>query len=404
MKKLSESQLAGYCAAILGIALATLVLKAVGDDINPTTVSLVLVLIVLFTATVWSSGPAVVASLVGVVCLNFFFLPPVGTLSIQDPHNWIALFVFLVTAVTAGQLSARAKKRAAEAESGRIEIERLYRELQTSFEESSHAKALKQSEKLKTALLEAVTHDLRTPLTSIKASVTTLLQEVKDDDDEHIQSETKLDAEGRKEMLEVIDEEADRLDHFIEGLMELAQIEAGDMKLRRQWGSVEEITRAALRRAAPRTRGHKIEVWLDHELPAVHVDERALAEVVYNLIDNAAKYSPVDTNIRVSAKSGEDGMVRIVVEDEGPGIPNELHERVFEKFFRAIHHGDSGEGIAGSGMGLAIARGIVEAHGGRIWVENATADKGARAVVLIPTDDQDVPARAEVNKEVASHI
>jgi K+-sensing histidine kinase KdpD len=403
MKKLYESQVAGYSAAILGVAIVTLVLKAFGNDINPTTVSLVLLLIVLFTATVWGSGPAVVASLIGVVCLNFFFLPPVGTLSVQDPHNWIALFVFLVTAVTTGQLSARAKRRAAEAELGRIEIERLYRELQTSFEESSHAKALKQSEKLKTALLEAVTHDLRTPLTSIKASVTTLLQELKND--EHNDGpEGKLGPEGHKEMLEVIDEEADRLDRFIEGLMELAQIEAGDMKLRRQWGSVEEIIRAALRRAAPDTRRHRIEVWLDDELPAVHVDERAVAEVAYNLVHNAAKYSPPDTSIRVSAKAGDDATVRLFVEDEGPGIPNDLHERVFEKFFRATQHGDSTKKPSGSGMGLAIARGIVEAHGGRIWIENGAAGKGTKVVIVVPTGDQEAPDRAEGNREVVSRI
>jgi K+-sensing histidine kinase KdpD len=393
MKKLSESQIAGYGTALLATAVATLALKAFGNDVNATTTSLVLVLIVLFTATIWGSGPAVVASLIGVVFLNFFFLPPVGTLHIQDPHNWIALFVFLVTAVTTGQLSARAKRRAAEAEQGRVEIERLYRELQTTFEESSHAKALKQSEKLKTALLEAVTHDLRTPLTSIKASVTTLLQD---------ETEVRLDPEGRKEMLDVIDEESDRLDHFIEGLMELARIETGDMKLRRQWGSVEEIIRAALRRATPQTRNHRIEVWLDDELPAVHVDERAVAEVVYNLIDNAAKYSPADTQIRVSAKSEEAGTVRIIVEDEGSGIPNELHERVFEKFFRAIQHGDSAKRAPGTGMGLAIARGIVEAHGGRIWVENASADKGTRIVVVLPTGDLEASDRMAGMKEVAS--
>ena len=401
MKKLIDSQVAGYSAALLVTALITLVLNAFGDDINPTTVSLVLLLIVLFTATLWGSGPAVVAALVGVICLNFFFLPPIGTLSIEDPHNWIALFVFLITAVTTGQLSARVKRRAAEAESGRREIERLYSELQTSFEESSRAKALKQSEKLKTALLEAVTHDLRTPLTSIKASVTTLLQELKNETD-HGQPKAELDPEGRKDMLEVIDEEADRLDHFIEGLMELAQIEAGDMKLRRQWGSVEEIIRAALRRAVPHTRQHQIEVWLDHELPAVHVDERAIAEVVYNLIDNAAKYSPPDTNIRVAAKSGDDATVRIIVEDEGPGIPNELHDQVFEKFFRATS-GDSTNGPSGTGMGLAIARGIVEAHGGRIWIENGY-DKGTKIIVLLPTGDNEPADRIEAIKEAAGRI
>jgi two-component system sensor histidine kinase KdpD len=402
MKKLIESQMAGYGAAILGTGVATFVLKAFGDGINPTTVSLVFLLIVLFTATLWGSGPAVVAALVGVVCLNFFFLPPVGTLTIADPHNWIALFVFLVTAVTAGQLSGRAKRRAAEAEAGRVEIERLYRELQTSFEESSHAKALKQSEKLKTALLEAVTHDLRTPLTSIKASVTTLLQDLNTADGGAPKAE--LDPEGRREMLEVIDEESDRLDHFIEKLTELAQIETGDMKLRRQWGSVEEIINAVLRRAAPQTRQHKIEVWLDHELPAVHVDERAVAEVLYNVIDNAAKYSPPGTSIRVSAKSDDDATVRIVVEDDGPGIPNELHEQVFEKFFRATHPLDSADSPTGTGMGLAIARGIVEAHGGRIWIENGAGEKGTTVVVVLPTGDIEPNGRVEVIKEAAGRI
>src|SRR5215204_2053025 len=125
----------------------------------------------------WGSRPAVLSSLFGVVCFNFFYLPPVGRLTIDDPDNWVALFAFLVTAVTAGQLSARAKRRAEEADAGRREIERLYAELQDAFERASQAKALQQSERLKSALLDAVTHDLRTPLTSIKASVTTLLED-----------------------------------------------------------------------------------------------------------------------------------------------------------------------------------------------------------------------------------
>src|SRR5262249_19206524 len=146
----------------------------------------------------------------GVFCLNFFFLPPVHTLDIAQPDNWIALIAFLITAVTAGELSARVTRRAAEAEVARQEIERLYDELRSAFERASHAEALRQSEKLKSALLDAVTHDLRTPLTSMKASVTTLLDDLK----AKSASRAVLDDEGRQEMLEVINEECDRLNRF----------------------------------------------------------------------------------------------------------------------------------------------------------------------------------------------
>src|SRR5437660_6809574 len=277
----------GYGAALFGIAGATGLLKLFGPHVNPTTAALGFLLVVLFVATAWGSRPAVFASLLGVACFNFFFLPPFGTFAIRNPDNWVAFFAFLITAFTAGQLSARAKRRAEEAEAAKREVERLYHELQDTFERSSQAKALKQSERLKSALLDAVTHDLRTPLTSIKASVTTLLSDLYAI--ERDKSVSQLDPEGRKEMLEVIDEEADRLDRFIEGLTKLARIDAGEMHLRRQWCAIDEIIAAALKRAEPRTRDHQIEVWLEDELPSIKVDEAAIAEVVYTLVDNAAK-------------------------------------------------------------------------------------------------------------------
>lgn len=383
-----EKRWTGYLVAVVGIVAVTVALKLLGEHINSTTVALGLLIVVLLVATLWGLRPAVMASLLGVVCFNFFYLPPVGRLTIDDPDNWIALISFLITAVTAGQLSAHAKRRAEEADAGRREIERLYTELQDAFERASQAKALEQSERLKSALLDAVTHDLRTPLTSIKASVTTLLDDppVKSDDEET----GTLDAEGRREMLEVIDEETDRLNRFIEGLMELARIEAGEMHLRRRWGSVEEIVTMALERAAPLTRGHKIQVTLDDGLPTVRVDDRAVAEVVYTLVDNAAKYSPAGTKINVEAKSADDQMIQLSVEDEGPGIPTELHERVFDKFFRAMRDGDSGtHRPPGSGMGLAIAKGIVEAHGGSIRIEDSPGKHGSRFVMTLPIGDEE---------------
>ena len=385
--KFSGNAWAGYVAAFLGIAAGTGLLKLFGNHVNPTTVALSFLLVVLFVATAWGSKPAVLASLLGVVCFNFFFLPPIGTFQIRNPDNWVAFFAFLITALTAGQLSARAKRRAEEAESAKQEIERLYYELQDTFERSSQAKALKQSERLKSALLDAVTHDLRTPLTSIKASVTTLLADLFAT--ERKETGALLGNEGRKELLEVINEEGDRLDRFIGGLTKLARIDAGEMHLHRQLCAIDEIITAALKRAEPRTRGHQIEVWIEDELPSVKVDEQSIAEVIYTLVDNAAKYSPEASPIRVRAIP-ESGDVLISVEDEGPGIRADMRERVFEKFFRAMRDGDVGDrNSPGTGMGLAIARGIIQAHGGRIWIENTAGHSGAKFVVALPVGEND---------------
>jgi two-component system sensor histidine kinase KdpD len=384
-----DQKWAGYVVAVVSVGALTLLLKIVGAHVNAATVSLALLLNVLFIATRWGSLPALAASIVAMLCFNFFFLPPFGTFTIAATDNWIALLAFLATAVTAGQLSARAKRRAEEAEAGRREIERLYAELRDAFQRASHAEALRQSEKLKSALLDAVTHDLRTPLTSIKASITTLLDEVRG----RIESEppVKLDAESRVEMMEVIDEESDRLSRFISGLIELARIEAGELQLRRSWGAVDEIISAALLRAASITRNHQIELDVEKELPGVRVDERAVSEVVYTLIENAAKYSPKGSTIRITARRAGDELIEMHVEDEGPGIPVDLRDRVFDKFFRATRDGDiRNRQPTGTGMGLAIAKGLVEAHEGNIWIESGRNGKGTRVLFTLPTGDDDV--------------
>ena len=378
-----DQRWAGYAVAAVSVVALTLLLKIVGTHVNAATVSLALLLNVLFIATRWGSLPALFTSILAMLCFNFFFLPPFGTFTIAATDNWIALLAFLVTAVTAGQLSASAKRRAEEAETGRREIERLYAELRDAFERASHAEALRQSEKLKSALLDAVTHDLRTPLTSIKASVTTLLDEAR--------GELPLDRDSRVEMMEVIDEESDRLSRFINGLIELARIEAGELHLRRRWGAVDEIISTALTRAEPITRQHRVELEVEKELPGVRVDERAVSEVVYTLVDNAAKYSAKGSTIRITARRAGDELIEMGVADEGPGIPSDLRERVFDKFFRATRDGDvTTHKPTGTGMGLAIAKGIVEAHEGRIWIESGNNGKGTRVLFTLPIGDEDV--------------
>lgn len=372
----------GYPGAIIGTAIVTALLAPFQQQINSTTVALAFLLVVLVVALFWGSRPALLASVLGMFSLNFFFLPPLYRLTIAHSENWVALIVFFTTALAVGQLSARAKGRAEEAESRKREVERLYVELQNAFERASQAEALRQSERLKSALLDAVTHDLRTPLTSIKASITTLLDEVK--------GRGALDAESRTEMMEVIDEESDRLSRFINGLLELARIEAGELQLRRRWGVVDEIISAALVRAEPMTRDHQVDVDIERELPGVRVDERAVSEVVYTLLDNAAKYSPKGSIIHISARLAGDELIQMAVEDEGPGIAGDLREHVFDKFFRATRDGDvSTRQPTGTGMGLAIAKGIVEAHCGKIWIESGAGGKGTRVVFTLPIGDEE---------------
>jgi len=192
-------------------------------------------------------------------------------------------------------------------------------------------------------------------------------------------------------MMEVIDEESDRLNRFISGLIELARIEAGELHLRRSWGAVDEIISAALSRAQSITRNHHVELDVEKELPGVRVDERAVSEVVYTLIENAAKYSPKGSTIRITARRAADELIEMHVEDEGPGIPLDLRERVFDKFFRATRDGDvRSRQPTGTGMGLAIAKGLVEAHEGSIWIESGRNGKGTRVLFTLPTGDDDV--------------
>ena len=365
---LFRSTVLRYGLSVAAVLLATVGLIQFQDHVNSTTVALALLLVVLSSATFFGRNPALLASFVAMLCFNYFFLPPIHTWTIADPRNLVAWAAFTLTALIAGELSAYARRRAREAE-------RLYDELQAAFKTATEAEALRQSEQLKSALLDAVTHDLRTPLTSIKASVTTLL------DSEGGHRTIELDSNGRREFLDIINEESDRLNGFIESMVELARVEAGSGNSGGGLSNVEEIVTIALDRASNLLREHRIVVDLEPELPLIHVEARAIAEVIYNLIENAAKYSPNESTIMIEAKSHGDSLL-ISVTDEGKGIPEEMRERVFEKFVRL----DSGQ-TGGLGLGLAIARGIVEAQKGQIQIK-AVENGGTKVVVRLPIGEE----------------
>ena len=364
-----SSKLLRYGLSVAAVLVITLTLIALETHVNTTTVALAFLLVVLSSATFFGRNPALLASFIAMLCFNYFFIPPVHTWTISDPQNLVAWAAFTITALVAGELSAYARRRARESE-------RLFEELQTAFKTATQAEALKQSEKLKSALLDAVTHDLRTPLTSIKASVTTLL------DSEGGHRTIELNSEGRQEFLDIINEETDRLNGFIEGMVQLARVEAGSVDATGTLSSVEEIVTIALERAETVIAGHHLIINLEKELPLIRVDARAIAEVVYNLVENAAKYSPAKTDITITAASHGNSVI-ISVMDEGQGIPAEMRERVFEKFVRL-----GGEHSDGLGLGLAIARGIAEAQNGTIKIASGDNDKGTKVVLTLQIGEE----------------
>lgn len=364
-----HSNLLRFGVSVAAVLAETVGLAALGSRVNLITVSMTLLLIVLASATFFGRNPALLASFVAMLCFNYFFIPPVGTWHIAESQNLFAWAAFTLTAIIAGELSAYARRRAREAE-------QLYEELQKAFRDATEAAALKQSEKLKSALLDAVTHDLRTPLTSIKASVTTLLES------EGGHRTIELNSEGRAEFLDIINEETDRLNGFIESMVQLARVEAGSADSADVLSNVEEIITIALERAEKIAARHHMTVNLQTELPLIRVDARAIAEVVYNLIENAVKYSPPDTTITITAVE-HGNSVLVSVTDEGKGIPAEMREKVLEKFVRL--DGEQGDGL---GLGLAIARGIIEAQSGKINIDSGKNGVGTKVTLSLPIGEE----------------
>jgi K+-sensing histidine kinase KdpD len=354
----------------------------------------VLLLIVLLIARAWGTGPALAASAAAALAFSYYFLPPAG-IAIEDVNDWVAFVTFTVTAIVVGELAARAERRQLEAEEGRKEIEQLYQQLGAAFERASEAEAARRNEQLKAALLDALTHNLRTPLTAIKASVTALIGSGDP------VSAAGLSQENRRDLLEVIDEESDRLNRFIEGLSGADRPDPSQQSTLRRT-ELETIVREALTRAGTVMRRHRTQVVLDKNLPALAVDPAAVAEVLYILLDNASKYSPPGTSIRIAATCEDVHQVRLSVSDEGPGIPPALREQVFQKFFRIPGREALDPRRSGIGLGLPIARRLAESQAGRIWIEGTESGRGTQVVLTLPiggdavdsADALDAPAAA----------
>jgi two-component system sensor histidine kinase KdpD len=223
---------------------------------------------------------------------------------------------------------------------------------------AAHASELAtESERLRNALLASISHDLRTPLASIVGASSSLLE----------RGDKVADAD-RAELLRAINEEAQRMAGLIDNVLDMARIQAGAASLNLEWQPLEELVGATLKRLERRLAGHRVAVHVPDDLPLVHVDGVLIGQVLANLLDNAVKYTPPGTQISISAEADAD-QVRVSVADEGPGLPPGEEKRVFEKFHRAAPEGAQ----SGVGLGLSIAKAILQAHGGAIEAENLPA-------------------------------
>jgi two-component system sensor histidine kinase KdpD len=230
-----------------------------------------------------------------------------------------------------------------------------------------------ETNQLRAAMFSSVTHDFRTPLASIKAGVTSLLD-----------ASTVHDAEQQRDLLTTILEETDRLNRLVGNILDLARIRAGALIPRRSATSIDEVAEAVVARMRPVLAPVVLDLHVDADLPEIPADPMQVDQVMTNLLENAARHSPVGGTVRMHVlRDGE--AIRVRVADDGPGIPSELREKVFEAFYRGREEPER----PGSGLGLAIAQAIVTAHGGRIWVDQAT-EGGSALIFELPVEEVSV--------------
>lgn len=432
-------------------------------DVNQTTIALTFLLAILAVSAVWGMAVSVFMSIAAVLAFNYFFLPPVGTFTIADPQNWVALFAFLVTSIVGSQLSARIRREADESHQRRREVERLYKfsqkllaegnviqlmnaipnyivesfeggaaelflpqkdkfyrsgfgaahldeekmksvflrdegvfesqeglyfipvrmgvrpigslgisgsrlsrqtldavgslvaiaiERARAVEKLGETEAERQGERLKSALLDSIAHDFRTPLTSIKAATTSLL------------AAENPDPVQKRELLTIINEECDRLNRLVEEAADMSRLEAGEFELNLAPTHIEDIIQAALAQCNTTLAERTVEVKLSPNLPPVLADLNRVKDALVHLIDNANIYSPKEQPIVISAELTGD-CVTTSVADRGPGIDDFEQGMIFDKFYRGK---DQRYLVRGTGMGLPIAKAIIVAHKGTIFV------------------------------------
>ncbi|MGI8776318.1 MAG: sensor histidine kinase [Acidimicrobiales bacterium] len=355
----------------VGVVGATVAaLSPLGGDVSRATPALVLVLAVVAAGLLGGGRAAVAVAVVAAAAYNLAFVPPVWTFKVSAGEDWVALAVFGAVAVAVGLLVAGEADRRRAAEQREAEVRALYAELETVAadrgrlaDEAARVTVLEDVDEQRSALLRSVSHDLRTPLATIRAVAGDLRDGV------------VYDETTRTELLATVCDEAERLDRLVANLLSLSRIEAGALRPDRQAVPFDELVADRVRRLARMFRQVRVDVSLPADRCVVDGDYSQLDQVVTNLLENAARHAPQGSTVRLDG-SRRGNMLEVRVSDEGSGVAEWERDRVFEPFRR-------GEGSTSSGVGLAICRAIVEAHDGRISVER-TSGGGATFVFTLP--------------------
>jgi two-component system sensor histidine kinase KdpD len=362
----------GILAALIVVGIGTGIVAALETVAEPISLGIVFIPGVLLIATVWGLWPGIGTAVLSALAFNFFYLPPVRKLTINAQHDIVALVVFIIVAIASGTLAELARARAAESERRRREADRALREAaELAAErdrmrgEAIEAEALRRSDELKTSLLRAVSHDLRTPLTAIIAAGAAL-------------DSPSVTASERHELSDAVVDEGQRLSRLVENLLDVSRLESGAAEPHREPVEVGDLLMAA--RESIGAHGERVRLSLDDDLPALSADPTQLERAFANLLENAVVHGEDQPVLVRSRLVGPRLVVRVV--DRGPGIPESQRERIFEPFYRA----PGARPGSGSGLGLAIARGFIEANGGEVEVESLP---GQGSSFVVTFDDVD---------------
>jgi two-component system sensor histidine kinase KdpD len=354
-----------------GALLVVAALAPFRDDVSGTSPALLLVLAVVAAGVVGGAWAAAGTAVVAAAAYNLAFIRPYGQFKVDVGEDWVALGVFLAVALVVGVLVAAEADRRRAAETREGEVRTLYERLQESDderarlnEEVARMEVLQRVDEQRSALLRSVSHDLRSPLATIRAVASDLRDGV------------VYEEPTRTELLATVCDESERLDRIVSNLLSLSRIEAGAFAPERQAVPIDELITERLRRLSALFGHARVQVELPPDLPLVDGDYTQLEQVVTNLLENASRHAPPGTIVRVGGRALASGAVEIWVSDEGIGVPDYDRLRVFEPFRR-------GEGSRSSGVGLAICKAVVEAHGGTIRVER-TPGGGATFAFTVP--------------------
>ncbi|HBG04171.1 MAG TPA: sensor histidine kinase [Geobacter sp.] len=343
----------GYIGSLLLVAGATLVCEFIRPHLIPTNMVMVYQLAVVIAAVKLGLRPAIATAFFAVLAFDFFFVPPRLTFSVTDKEYLVTFSGFFIVGVIISSLVAKVREQS-------LERERL-------SEQAEKARILQVQENLERALLNSISHDLRTPLVSIKGALSALKDKG-----------NRLSGEARQELLDTASDEAERLNRFVGNLLDMTRLEAGAMRLKIEPSDVQELIGCALSAMESRLGDRSISVLLPPGLTVVPLDMVLMTQVLVNLLDNANKYAPAGSAIEIQASVTSDWLT-LTVADRGPGAPEPELPHIFDKFY----HIQVPEKAGGTGLGLSICRGIVEAHGGRITARNR-AGGGLVVETLLP--------------------